>query len=152
MSVWSTVSWVFRDDITSAKLQAMSNNDLYLRDRLRFHYVGDETERSVAGTTETEIKFFRMIKHPNAYNLRLLRFFAELRVSAASTGTLRIYLDGAASPSLTLTTIATAFELLNGSIDVSAWADGVHTVSIRLLNSTTATTINRLLECYVEVV
>jgi len=116
---------------------------------LRGLYAGDETERSVIGTTETEIKFFRMIRDTSSgKNYTRIFFVGEGRVTAG-TGSLRVSIGGAASV-LVWNFTNTVYAHQEGFIDV-AWADNtIHTISIRLMNSTTATTFNRTLEVYVE--
>jgi len=114
-------------------------------------YVGDETEVSVTGTTEESVKNFRMINSStHGFSIKKIYVIAEMKVSAG-TGSLKVYIDGATTPSLTLTTTSTSYVLVKGSFTVT-WADDtIHTVDIRLVNDTsTATTYNRTLEFYID--
>lgn len=115
-------------------------------------YVQDNTEVSVAGTVETARKSFRMVKHTaNGINVRSISLAAEMWVSAASTGTLRLWRIGDGSPLLTVTTTATGATLVTAApIDVSAWVDGIYNFEVRLFNSVAATTFNRFFELYVR--
>lgn len=118
----------------------------------RLAYVHDDTEVGVTGITETARKTFRLVKHVGmGINVRQLWMAAEMRVSAASTGTARLWRVGDGSPLLTATVTATANTLVVvGPVDVSAWSDGIYTMELRLFNSTTATTFNRYFELYVR--
>jgi len=118
---------------------------------LRTLIASDETEVSVTGTTETEVKTHRVVKSTShGMPVSKLHVLAEIKVSAASTGELRVYVDGTLR--ITLTTTSIDYELRKGTwvIDPAWDEDSVHTISIRLVNSTTETTFNRLYELYVE--
>lgn len=111
-------------------------------------YLADETEVSVSGTSETERKTARMLYHANALQPTTIRVFAEMRVSSASTGTVRVYIGG--SLRITLTTTNTNYELQTGSWSVSGLSQNFHDVSVRLLNSSAPTTFLRTFELYYE--
>jgi hypothetical protein len=116
---------------------------------LRMLYAGDETEKSVSGTTETEIKTFRMIyntSHGRKYTR--VYFIGEAYVTGG-TGYMKVSIDGAASTTV-WTITATSYALHEGYIDVSWSDDSIHTVSVRLANSGSYTTYNRTLEVYTE--
>ena len=116
---------------------------------LRALYAGDETEKSVFGITEAEIKFHRMIINTDSgRNYTKIFFVGEARVTGG-TGQLRVSIDGAPS-SVVWTFTNTAWAHQEGSLSV-AWPDKtVHTISIRLVNSGNFTTFNRTLEVYAE--
>jgi hypothetical protein len=113
-------------------------------------YVGDETEKNVYGTTETEIKTFRMIRNTShGRDYARIYFTGEARVSAG-TGYLRVSIDGAAS-TIVWTITSTSYALHEGYIDVSWSDDSIHTISIRLSNTGASNyTYNRTLETAVE--
>jgi hypothetical protein len=116
---------------------------------LRLMYVGDETEKSVYGTGETEIKTFRMIYDTShGRNFARVYFIGEAYVTGG-TGYLKVSIDGAASQTV-WTITATSYALHEGYIDVSWTDDTVHTISIRLVNTGSYTTFNRTLEVYVQ--
>jgi hypothetical protein len=115
---------------------------------LRLLYVGDETEKSVYGTGETEIKTFRMI-YDTSHGRKFARiYFVGEAYVTGGTGYLNVSIDGAASQTV-WTITATSYALHEGYIDVSWTDDTVHTISIRLVNSGSYYTYNRTLEVYV---
>lgn len=116
----------------------------------RMLYVGDETEKNVTGTVETEIKNFRMIRnisHGKKYSR--IYFIGEAKVSAG-IGNLKVSIDGGAS-TVVWTITGTSYALYEGYIDVD-WADDtIHTISVRLVNDTGGqTTYNRTLEACIK--
>ena len=116
---------------------------------LRMLYVGDETEKSVYGTTETEIKTFRMIlntSHGRRYSR--IYFVGEAYVTGG-TGYMKVSIDGGTSQTV-WTITSTSYALHEGYIDVSWGDDTIHTISIRLANSGSYYTYNRTIEIYVE--
>lgn len=116
--------------------------------RYRRLYADDETEVSVTGTIETEVKTHRVIKSSN-YGIAVNKIYvlAELRVSGG-VGTMRVYIDG--SNVIELSTTSTSYVLVSGSYTPSWSDDTIHTVSVRLLNSGSDTTYNRTYEMYVS--
>jgi len=114
----------------------------------------DETEvdyTDTSGDTYSEEKTHRIITSDSyGYKVSTIYIIAEMKVDAG-TGTLGVFIDGGANPSLTLTTTSTSYELKHGSFDVSWSDDTIHTVSIKLKNSDAGnTTSNRTYECYVS--
>jgi len=128
-------------DISKDKLAALARAGMY-------H--GDEVEVSVVGTTEEQVKDLAIIIDPtNALDLKTLRVIARLKSTNASTASLKIYHDGGGTPDLTLTSISATYEEKAGTIDVSGWGTGRHTVEIKLVDDTAAeTAYNELLEIY----
>jgi hypothetical protein len=117
---------------------------------LRFLYAGDETEKSVYGTTEAEVKFLRMINSPGyGFNITRLYFIGEAYVTGG-TGYMRVSIDGASSV-VVWTITSTSYAPQKGYIDVSWGTDTIHTISIRLVNSSSYYTYNRTIEIYVQV-
>ncbi|MBO3801758.1 MAG: hypothetical protein JTT12_05520 [Candidatus Brockarchaeota archaeon] len=118
---------------------------------LRFLYAGDETEKSVYGTTETEIKTLRIINAPGYgfNNIKNLYFVGEAYVTGG-TGNLKVSIDGASSVSV-WSISSTSYSLYTGSVSVNWSSSAVHTVSIRLVNSGSYYTYNRTIEIYVDV-
>jgi hypothetical protein len=113
-------------------------------------YAGDETEKSVYGTTEAEVKFLRMINSPGyGFNITRLYFIGEAYVTGG-TGYMRVSIDGASSV-VVWTITSTSYAPQKGYIDVSWGADTIHTISIRLVNSSSYYTYNRTIEIYVQV-
>ena len=69
--------------------------------------VWDDTQKSVSGTTETEVKNFRFAKNSAVRAWSKLYVLASLWVSGG-TGHLKIYVDGETSPRLDLSTTSTS--------------------------------------------
>jgi hypothetical protein len=102
--------------------------------------VVDDTQKSVAGTTETEVKYFRLAKTGYTPYINL-HFIATLWTSNASyAGYLKVYIDGNATASLTLSTTSTSEAVVEGDIDVSSLASGMHTFHIKIYNADASTT------------
>lgn len=106
----------------------------------------DDTQLSVSGTTETEIKNFRFGK--TAYSpYGRFHVIASLWVSGG-TGYLRVFVDSEATPRLTLSTNSTSETLLEGDFSITDLANGIHTVRVKLYNSGAYNTYSELLEVW----
>jgi len=121
--------------ISTGKLQnnvvtlAKSDEDSRLRP-----FIGDESTVSIVGTTETEIKAFKLPKGTTQkFKPKKMRVFATLKTdNVASAAELTIYLDAEGTSRLTLTSTSLTEELVSGEFDLSDLTDGRHDVSIRL--------------------
>lgn len=114
---------------------------------VRLLYVGDETEKNVVGSVETEIKTFRVIRD-DSHGVKPTRlyFVGEAKVTAG-TGYLKVSVNGAAS-STVWTFTNTSYAHQAGYVDLSLSDDTINTISVRLDNSGANTTHNRTLEAY----
>jgi len=115
----------------------------------RFLYAGDETESSVKGTTQVAVKTLRVVKSASAgMDIKKLSFVSTMKVGGG-TGYLRVYIDGVER--VLLTTISTDYAVVTGTYTPS-WEDNtVHTIEVRLSNSSASyTTYNQVFEVYVE--
>jgi len=94
----------------------------------------DETEVYVTGTSESLFtpldKTFDFIKSTAHLDLESLMVLLQMKVTGG-TGTIKIYMDAEVSPRLTFTTTSTAYEVKEGSVDVSGLPAGLHTLTIR---------------------
>jgi len=104
----------------------------------------DDTEVSVYGTSETEVKKFTFIKS-NLMPFKILIIQLEGKVSGG-TGYFRIYIDGSLKKELSTT--STSYVPLVCAINVTDLPEGGHTFSLRLLNSGSYYTYNRTIEVY----
>lgn len=114
-------------------------------------YVGDETEKSVKGTTATTVKSHKVVQC-SSHGLKVTKILviAELKRDTSGTGYLDVYVDG--SLAFTLSTASASYALVKGSKDLSFSDDTIHTVDIKLRHSSSSySAYNRLYECYVEV-
>lgn len=110
-------------------------------------YSGDVTEVSVVGTVATTRKSTRIIKSTaNGLNVTRLGIVAELRATAG-TAFLDVFVNSVLL--FTLQTTSTSYAVVQNNAAV-AWADNsVNLVEIKLRNSASNTTFNRVLEMYV---
>jgi len=113
-------------------------------------YMGDETEVSVTGTTETELKQFLFVQDGPMGTINSFYVQATLKSSSSTaTASLKIYIDDETTPRLTLSTTSTDYALQTGYFDVSDLTSGIHTIHIKLASDTaTETAYNYLLEFY----
>lgn len=113
-------------------------------------YHGDEVEVQVTGTTEEQVKDLAIVIDPtNALALKTLKIVARLKSTTSSQASLKIYHDGGGTPDLTLTSTSATYEEKSGTIDVSGWGTGRHTIEIKLVDDTVGeTAYNELLEIY----
>lgn len=140
----------FLQDVKVAADAAISKDKLAVLARTGMYH-GDEVEVQVTGTTEEQVKDLAIIIDPtNALDLKTLRIVARMKTSlAAAQASLAIYHDGGGVADLTLNSTSETYEELSGTIDVSAWGTGRHTIEIKLVSDTVGeTAFNELLEIY----
>jgi len=130
----------------------MSVTDLKIaRDPPRYRVIlaFDDTQVSMSGTTETELKTFRF--HRSAYSpVGKVVMVVSLWVSGG-TGTLRVYIDAETSPRASFSTTSTSEVFATLSFSVANLAYGPHTVRIRCVNSGAYYTYTRYLDAWGEV-
>jgi len=81
------------------------------------------------GNTPTEMKTLNYVKDAAGFKGNTLSIIARIKSSnAGTTAHFRVRLDGAGSDSLDLTTTSVTEVILTGTIDISAIADGYHTI------------------------
>ena len=98
----------------------------------------DDTEATVTGTTETEVKYFRFVRNSSFFNVKRIRFIVS-GYSSSGTGKLKVYIDGTAYATIDLT--STSEGVYQADVDVSSLSDGIHTVSIRLVGGSSSETV-----------
>lgn len=116
-------------------------------------FVGDETEVSVTGTTETEVKTFNIICKSSILEWLGLHVQAEMKTNnALYTATMRIYVDSEVSARITLNSTGTDYGLESGKADISDLATGRHIVRVKMVSSDAAgTAYNDLIEIFTEI-
>ena len=120
------------------------------------HFVGDETEVNVTGTSETGVKQFMMPKSSSenaGINANKLHINAEMKVTGASgaQGTIKVYIDDEVSARITLNTTSDTYEMQEGNADISDLSSGKHTVTIKMVTDNAGATVyNDLAEIFVE--
>ena len=98
----------------------------------------DDTEATVTGTTETEVKYFRFVRNSSFFNVKRIRFIVS-GYSSSGTGKLKVYIDGTAYATIDLT--STSEGVYQADVDISSLSDGIHTVSIRLVGGSSSETV-----------
>jgi len=113
-------------------------------------YFGDDTEVSVTGTTETEVKALYFVQGGPLGTIASIEVYATLKSSVdTATATLKIYVDDETTARLSLSTTSTTYGLVSGSMDVSDLAAGLHTLHIKLVSDTAGeTAYNQMIEFY----
>jgi len=112
-------------------------------------YAGDETEVAETSTTYVVRKTLRVVKDSaNLGSPSTLIIEAEAKSEVAGdTTTLGVFVDGIEV--VTLSTTNNTYTLLNGSSDISAWADGVHLIELKMKVSA-GTGYNRIFEVWLK--
>lgn len=91
----------------------------------------DATEESIVGTTPVQVKDMSFIK--GVFNADLLTIEIELKTDNASNPAhCRVRHDGLGGDDLDLTTSSLTFVVLSGTIDVSGFSLGRHTIEFLL--------------------
>lgn len=116
--------------------------------RLPMVFLGaDDTQKSVTGTSETEVKYFRF-NQPSINPFNIIKVNLSLWVNGG-TGSAKIYIDNEASPRLTLSTTSTSENILSGEFSIGDLSAGIHTLRVKIVNNTAGrTTYTELLEVY----
>jgi len=116
-------------------------------------YVGDETEVSVTGITETEIKTFGIVKAPAILPWLKMHVQAEMKTSDVShAAIMKVYVDAEASPRITLNSTSATYEIQSGSAVISDLSNGKHVVKIKMVSAdASATAYNDLLDVFTEI-
>jgi len=117
-------------------------------DRLPLIFLGaDDTRKSVTGTTETEVKYFRF-NQPSINPFNKIKVNLSLWVTGGN-GIASIYIDDEASPRLTLNTNSTSEKILSGEFNIGDLSAGIHTLRLKIKNDTSGQTVyTELLEVY----
>lgn len=106
----------------------------------------DDTDVSMIGTNEVELKNFRFVKSSNI-NVAKMIFNFSMWVTGG-TGTLRIYIDDEASPRCSVSTTSTSEVFFYREIYVSDIQAGVHVVRLKAISSGNYEVHQKLLEAY----
>lgn len=111
-----------------------------------FIYHGDEIEVSSAAAAYETKKTLSCLSSPQATVPEKVKFALTLKTNdVTKKASLGIYIDGALE--LEWETNSTDYELKTGTLDVS-WAEGLHTVEVKLKVEAGGTAYNQLFETY----
>src|SRR3990167_506934 len=119
----------------------------------RHIYIGDDTEQSVVGVTETEIYTFQIVKSANVADFLKLLTQAETKTSnVLYAATMKIYVDAEVSARITLTSTSATYELQSDNADISDLTIGKHVIHVKLVSADTgATAYNDMLDVFTEI-
>jgi hypothetical protein len=115
--------------------------------------LGDDTEVSESSTIYVEKKKFNFYKDTSidTLNWQEIEFIAELKTSTAGTQAyVGLFVDAETTPRVELYTGATTYTVLRGSASISDLATGLHTFSIKVKVTGTATAYQRHIEIQVK--
>jgi len=131
--------WRYSPDGTVVKTMGISN--------VVGHFVGDDTEKSVVGTTPTVLKWHYIgLVSDVTYSKAV--FVLEGKVTSG-TGYYDIVING--NTATTLQTTSTVYTFMKATVDISGLsADSIHKIEIRVYNSdSSGTTYLRVYELYI---
>jgi hypothetical protein len=97
-------------------------------------FVGGEEEQSVTGTTAVGVVETGMSKVSGKFEPKKIRIIADLKTSEG-TGYMEVYADAEVTPRLTLQTVETEYELVNGEFSVEDLTQGKHKYTVKLKGS-----------------
>ncbi|MBA7704556.1 hypothetical protein ES703_113370 [subsurface metagenome] len=117
----------------------------------RYLYHGDEIEVSSTEVTYESKKTLSCVIHPFLDRPTKLVVAVTLKTNdPAKLASLGLFVDGAASPAFEKTSSLTGYGLQVGDIDPGGWAEGIHTLDLKL-KTAGGTCYNQLFEVYYEI-
>ena len=118
----------------------------------RYLYHGDEIEVSSAQVAYESKKTLSCVIHPFLDRPTKLVVAATLKTDdPAKLASLGLFVDGAASPAFEKTSSSTDYGLQIGEVDPGGWAEGLHTLDLKLKTEAGGTCYNELFEVYYEI-
>lgn len=109
----------------------------------------NSTEIGVTGTTLTQVKDIDYIKDPAGFRGNQITIVARIKTdNGGTTAHLVVEKNGGPTDELDLTTTSTSYVTVTGTIDISADADGVHTLEFYLSDGAGDTCTLKQLEVY----
>ena len=114
------------------------------------YLVADDTVVSYTGTTYSNQKELRFAKKASDIPGGEIMVYAEAMASLGTTN-VGIFFDSEIIPRITLSTVGTGFELLEGTAYIGDLSDGRHTVKMNLRNLDTGIAYNQLIEMHSRV-
>ena len=114
------------------------------------YLVADDTTVSYTGTVYNSEKELRFAKKASGIPGGEIMVYAEAMASVGTTN-IGIFFDSESVPRITLSTVGTGFELLEGTAYIGDLSDGRHTVNMSLRNLDTGIAYNKLIEMHSRV-
>ena len=114
------------------------------------YLVADDSTVSYTGTAYSNEKEMRFVKKVSGIPGGEVMVYAEVMASVG-TSNVGIFFNTETTPRIELSTVGTAFELLEGTAYIGDLADGRHTISMRLRNLDSGIAYNKLIEMHARV-
>ncbi len=116
--------------VPQVQLKASSDK----RSNLHHLIESDATEMSITSAIATLVKDFGFIKDDLGFSCNQISVLARIKQTGGGTTVLTVEIDGV--PQTTLTEVSASYQVNTETYDVSALADGHHTIEFLLSNST----------------
>lgn len=118
----------------------------------RFLYHGDEVEVTSVQVAYESKKTLSCVIHPSLDRPTKLVVAVTLKTNdPAKLASLGLFVDGAVSPAFEKTSSSTDYGLQSGEINPGGWAEGLHTLDLKLKTEAGGTVSNELFEVYYEI-
>lgn len=114
------------------------------------YLIADDTTVSYTGTTYSNEKEMRFVKKASDIPGGEVMVYAEAMASVGTTN-VGIFFDSEITPRITLSTVGTGFELLEGTAYIGDLSNGRHTVNMSLRNLDAGIAYNKLIEMHSRV-
>ena len=140
--------------VTTSKLADGSVTPAKVTGALRSVFIlGDDTEVYETSTIYVEKKRFNFYKDTSidTLNWQEIEFIAELKTSTAGTQAyVGLFVDNESTPRVELYTSSTTYTVLRGTASITDLTTGLHTFSIKVKVTGTATAYQRHIEIQVK--
>lgn len=114
------------------------------------YLVADDTTISYTGTVYSSEKELRFVKKAIDIPGGEIMVYAEAMASVGTTN-IGIFFDAEITPRITLSTVGTGFELLEGTAYIGDLSNAAHSVNMRLRNLNAGVAYNKLIEMHSRV-
>lgn len=146
-----TTAKLANDAVTTAKLSDGAVTGVKADGSIKTSYlVADDTTVAYTGTTYSNQKELNFVKKASSIPGGEVMVYAEVMASLGTTN-LGIFFDSEAVPRITLSTVGTGFELLEGTAYIGDLSDGKHAVNMSLRNLDAGIAYNKLIEMHSRV-
>ncbi len=146
-----TTAKLANDAVTTAKLGDGAVTGVKADGSIKTSYlVADDTTVSYTGTVYSSEKELRFAKKASDIPGGEIMVYAEAMASVGTTN-VGIFFDSEVTPRITLATVGTGFELLEGTAYIGDLSNGRHTISMSLRNLEAGVAYNKLIEMHSRV-
>ncbi len=134
--------------VTTSKLADAAVTAVKAAGNIKTSYItSDDTTVYNSGTVWTNQKELRFVKKFGDIPGGEVIVMAEI-MAGSGTANVGIFFDAEAVPRISLYTVGTGFELLEGTCYIGDLAEGVHSVNLSLRNSNVGASYNKLVEMH----